>query len=180
MLSSLQYSYKMTLFGKVILCGLEIQNYLGKISLNLVASSWNMIPYFSREFLGLYFRFVNAFFLNNILALNYILIRNFFSWTTFHKFVCNDKNIEIWKIDKALFWSKLSQSFYVKSRNLASFTQVFIGRNVVNLQYGNMYGLSSFQRGIQNYIDRWPKMNILQGNYSILCIARVIKNWTSI
>ena len=65
----------MTLFGKAILCGLETQNYLGKISLNLVASSWNMIPCFSREFLGLYFRLVNAFFLINILAPNSILVQ---------------------------------------------------------------------------------------------------------
>ena len=65
----------MTLFGKAVLCGLETQNYLGKISLNLVASSWNMIPCFSREFLGLYFQFVNAFFLINILAPNSILVQ---------------------------------------------------------------------------------------------------------
>ena len=137
MLRSLQDLYKMTLFGKAILCGLETQNYLGKISLNLVASSWNMISCFSREFLGLYFRFVNSFFLINILYFYFntqILVEPLFT-SLF------DKNIEILinrQSDKALFWSKLSQSCYVKSRNLASFSQVFTGLNVVNLQYGNM------------------------------------------
>ena len=110
----------MTLFGKAILCGLETQNYLGKISLNLVASSWNMISCFSREFLDLYFQFVNAFFLINILALNSIIVMQILVEPLWQ--VCLTRTL---KTEKALFWSKLSQSFYVRSRNLASFTQVF-------------------------------------------------------
>ena len=148
-----------------------------------------MIPYFSREFLGLYYQFVNAFFLINILAPNSILVQvnlcqkvlflrvpifielhtssihenyklkpgeniqnNFCTQHVLpmfcknknfrQRFTCNtqilveplftslfDKNIEILinrQSDKALFWSKLSQSFYDKSRNLVSFTQVFM------------------------------------------------------
>ena len=180
MLSSLQDLYKMTLFGKAILCGLETQNYLWKISLNLVASSWNMIPCFSRECLGLYFQFVNAFFLINILAQNSSILMQILVEPLWQ--VCLTRTL---KTEKALFWSKLSQSFYVRSRNLASFTQVFKSQVWMEWICSMAIWVVKFSREGYKIRDRFSVKNerTYFNGIILFCVqphCRLIKNWASI
>ena len=48
-------------------------------------------------------------------------------------------------------------------------TFILFCRSVPNKQYGNM-GCEVSKIGIENYIDFWQKINILQGNYRTLSI----------
>ena len=58
-------------------------------------------------------------------------------------------------------------------------TFILFCRSVPNKQYGNK-GCEVSKKGIENYIDFWPKINILQGNYCTLsmdvCSQKVEKS----